>query len=174
MAWIVKESARTTIERRGDAYVTDAMKAHFEKEIFPRYATKQAALLPLMHELQHAYGWIPPQAIEEAAAFLHLTPADVYDTITFYEEFRLKPLGRHVVQVCRSISCELCGQRGLGEQLQRKLGVGPGETTDDGKITYQELECLGACDFAPVALIDGHLQKRATFEKLEAQLERLP
>jgi NADH-quinone oxidoreductase subunit E len=173
MAWIVKESARMTVERRSEPYVTAAMKAHFEQEILPRYATKQAALLPLMHEIQHEHGWIPMQAIEEAADFLGLSAAEVYDTVTFYEEFRLKPLGKYVVQICRSISCELCGHRNVSEALQRKLGILPGETTDDGRFTLQELECLGACDFAPCALVNGHLHKNLTFEKLEAELEKL-
>ena len=88
MAWIVKDSARMQIERRAEPYVTAAMKSHFEKEILPRYATKQAALLPLMHEIQHEHGWIPPQAIEEAGEFLGLSAAEVYDCVTFYEEFR--------------------------------------------------------------------------------------
>jgi len=174
MAWIVKDSARMQIERRAEPYVTATMKAHFEKEILPRYATKQAALLPLMHEIQHEFGWIPPQAIEEAGEFLGLSAAEVYDCVTFYEEFRLKPLGKYVVQICRSISCELCGYKNVSEAMQRKLGVLPGETTDDGKFTLQELECLGACDFAPCALVNGHLHKNLTFEKLEAELDRLP
>jgi len=174
MAWIVKESARLTVERRPEPYVTAAMKAQFEKEILPRYATRQAALLPLMHEVQHEHGWIPAQAIDEAAEFLGISSAEVYDCITFYEEFRLKPLGKYVVQVCRSISCELCGYKGVSEALQRKLGILPGETTDDGRFTLQELECLGACDFAPCALVNGHLHKNLTFETLEAELERLP
>lgn len=174
MAWIVKESARATYERRSEPFITSAIREDFQTRIFPRYATKQAALLPLMHEIQHEHGWITPQAIDEAAEFLGLTAAEVLDCVTFYEEFRLKPLGKYVVQVCRSISCELCGYRGVSERLQRKLGIVPGETTDDGRFTLQELECLGACDFAPCALVDGHLHKNITFEKLEAELERLP
>jgi NADH-quinone oxidoreductase E subunit len=174
MAWIVKESAKLKIERRPEPYVTAAMKEHFEKEILPRYATKQAALLPLMHEVQHEHGWIPAQAIEEAAEFLGLTPAEVYDSVTFYEEFRLKPAGKYVVQICRSISCELCGYHNVSQALQRKLGILPGETTDDGRFTLQELECLGACDLGPCALVNGRLHGPLTFEKLEAELERLP
>ena len=174
MAWIVKESARLQIERRSEPYITGDIKAHFEKDILPRYATKQAALLPLMHEVQHEYGWIPAQAMEEAGEFLGLTPAEVYDSVTFYEEFRLKPLGKYVVQVCRSIACELCGYKGVSEKLQRKFGILPGETTDDGKFTLQELECLGACDLGPCALVNGKLHGPLTFETLEAELERLP
>lgn len=174
MAWIVKESAKTQIERRPQPYVTEAMKAHFEKEILPRYATKQAATLPLLHEIQHDNGWIPPQAFEEAAAFLGLTAAEVWDTATFYEEFRLKPEGKYVVQVCRSIACELCGYKGVSEKLQKKLSILPGETTDDGKFTLIELECLGACDLGPCALVNGKLHGNLSYEKLEAELARLP
>lgn len=174
MAWIVKDSARTKIDRRPEPYLTDAMKEHFQQEILPRYATRRAALLPLLHELQHACGWLPAQAMEEAADFLGITPAEVYDTATFYEEYHLKPKGRYLVQVCRSIACELCGQKQLTKKITEKFGILPGETTDDGKITLMEVECLGACDFAPCALIEGKLQETLDWAKLEKTLDALP
>ena len=119
MAWIVKDSANTKIVRRDEPYLSDAIRAHFEKEILPRYATKQAALLPLMHEIQHAHEWIPHQAMEEAAEFLGLSVAEVIDTVTFYEEFRLRPVGQYLIQICRSISCELCGYQDLSARVQK-------------------------------------------------------
>ncbi len=173
MAWIVKDSARTQIDRRDEPYVTDAIRKHFEDEIFPRYATKQAALLPLMHEVQHTHDWIPHQAMEEAADFLGLSVAEVIDTVTFYEEFRLKPVGKYLIQICRSIGCELCGYKALSENVQKKLGILPGETTDDGKFTLVELECLGACGGAPAALINEDLHEDVTWEALDQLIDNL-
>jgi len=173
MAWTVKDSANAQIERRAEAYLTDALKQKLEAQIIPRYATRRGALLPTLHMLQHEHGWIPPQALEEAGEFLGITAAEVIDTATFYEEFHLKPKGRHLVQVCRSISCELCGFNELSKQLQDKLGIEPGETTDDDRITFMELECLGACDLAPVALIDEKLHANLTWDKLQTLIDEL-
>jgi NADH-quinone oxidoreductase E subunit len=174
MAWIVKDSAGAQIDRRDDPYVTDAMRAHFEKEIFPRYATKHAALLPLMHEVQHTYGWVPHQSMREAAAFLEISVAEVIDSVTFYEEYQLKPVGKYLIQICRSISCELCGYKDLSANVQKKLGIVPGETTDDGKFTLVELECLGACGGAPAALLNEDLHEDVTWESLERLIDDLP
>ncbi|MDX1564771.1 MAG: NADH-quinone oxidoreductase subunit NuoE [Phycisphaeraceae bacterium] len=173
MAWIVKDSANTKIVKRDEPYLTEAIRAHFEKEILPRYATKQAALLPLMHEIQHTHEWIPHQAMEEAAEFLELSVAEVIDTVTFYEEFRLKPAGQYLIQICRSISCELCGYKDLSARVQKKLGIVPGETTDDGRFTLVELECLGACGGAPAALINEDLHEDVTWEALEKKIDSL-
>ena len=174
MAWIVKDSAGTQVDRRDTPYVTDEIRQHFEKEIFPRYATRQAALLPLIHEVQHAYGWVPHQSMEEAADFLGLSTAEVIDTVTFYEEYQLKPVGKYLIQICRSISCELCGYKDLSTNVQKKLGILPGETTDDGKFTLVELECLGACGGAPAALLNEDLHEDVTWEALERLIDELP
>lgn len=157
MAWITKDSAGTKVERRAEPYLSDAMKKDLAERVLPRYAQKQGALLPALHTIQHAYGWIPAQAMLEIAEFLGLKPSDVIDTASFYEEYWLKPKGEHLVQVCRSIACEFCGQREITEACKAKLGIDVGETTDDGKFTLIELECLGSCGTAPAALIDDKL-----------------
>ncbi len=174
MAWIVKDSSHTQIARRSEPYLTDAMKHHMETHLLPRYATKQAALLPVLHEIQHHAGWLPPQALEEAGAFLGLSAAEVLDTATFYEEYFLKPKGKYLIQVCRSISCELCGSKAITQKIGDKLGIVPGETTDDGKFTLMEVECLGACDFAPCALVDHKLQETMNWASIEKKLDALP
>ena len=109
--------------------------------------------------IQHAYGWIPAQAMEELATFLGITPAEVLDTASFYEEYWLKPKGKHLISVCRSIACEFCGQPGVTDAIKAKLGIEVGETTDDGKFTLIELECLGACGGGPALLIDETLHE---------------
>jgi NADH-quinone oxidoreductase subunit E len=162
MAWITKNSGTAKIEQRAEPYLTPAMKADLTANTLPRYETKLAALLPCLHTIQHAYGWVPPQAMLEIAEFLAIEPSQVFDTASFYEEYWLKPKGRHLIQVCRSIACEFCGQQQITDAIRTKLGIDVGETTDDGEFTLIELECLGSCGTAPAALIDEKLYEDTT------------
>ncbi len=159
MAWITKNSGTMKVERRAEPYLTEGMRATLKSKILPRYETTLAALLPALHTVQHEYGWIPPQAMTEIAEFLSLTPAQVIDTASFYEEYWLKPKGRHLIAVCRSIACEFCGQPQVTEAIKQKLGIDVGETTEDGQWTLVEVECLGSCDSAPVMLVDEKLHE---------------
>lgn len=164
MAWITKPSGSTKIETRDEPYLTPAMKARLSSEMLPRYETGLAALLPCLHEIQHAYGWIPAQAMMEIAAFLSIKPSEVIDTASFYEEYWLRPKGKHLIAVCRSIACEVCDHQKITDAIREKLGIEVGETTDDDRFTLVEVECLGSCDTAPVALIDEELFERLTPE----------
>lgn len=172
MAWITKNSATTKIERRAEPYLTPAMQRELSDTILPRYANKQAATLPCLHTIQHAYGWIPAQAIEEIAAFLGLKPAEVLDTASFYEEYWLKPKGQHLVAICRSIACEFCGQKELSQACKDALGIEVGETTDDGKFTLIEVECLGSCGTAPAMLVDETLHENVAPGQVGAILKQ--
>ena len=174
MAWITENRRTASIERRAEPYLTDEMKHHLAERYFPRYPTKRAVLLPALHHIQHTYNWIPTQAMEEIAAFLEIAPAEVMDTATFYEEYWLKPKGKYLIQVCRSLSCEVCNSCDLTKRMQDKLGVEIGETTPDGRFTLVELECLGACGTAPVALVNEALYEELTPEKLDEVVSNLP
>jgi NADH-quinone oxidoreductase subunit E len=174
MAWITENRRIATVERRAEPYLTPEIKDGLAKKYFPRYPNKRAVLLPALHEIQHAYGWIPVQALEEIAAFLEMAPAEVMDTATFYEEYWLKPKGQYLLQVCRSLSCEICGSRGLTDHLCKKLGIEVGETTGDGRFTLIELECLGACEAAPVMLVNEVLIENLTAESVDELIARLP
>lgn len=171
MAWIPKPSATMQIERRDEPYLTKQMQDELSERYLPRFENTLAALLPALHMIQHAYHWIPPQAMEEIAEFLELSPSDVMDTATFYEEYALAPRGRHVVGVCRSIACEFCGQPQVSQAIKDALGIDVGETTDDGSVCLVELECLGSCGTAPVALFDEELHEQLTPERA-AELAR--
>ena len=174
MAWITENRRTAVVEHRSDPYLTDEMKQAIAAKYFPRYPTKRAVLLPALHAIQHEYNWIPMQALEEVAAFLELPAAEVLDTATFYEEYWLKPKGQYLIQVCRSLSCEICGSNGLTSFCQEKLGIELGETTDDGRFTLVELECLGACGTAPVALVNDVLHEGLTVQKLQQIVDGLP
>jgi NADH-quinone oxidoreductase subunit E len=172
MSWIV-EDRRRKIEQQGGPYLTDELRKRLADVYLPRFPTKRAVVLPALHEIQHAYGWIPVQAIEELATFLDLAPAEVIDTATFYEEYWLRPKGKYLVQVCRSLACELCDSKKLTAHCKRKLGIDLGETTPDGRFTLVELECLGACGTAPVALVNDVLHEELTAEKLDKIIDEL-
>src|SRR3954471_24230634 len=173
MAWLV-EDRRVAKAAAGEPLVTEAMKNHLREKYFPRYPTKRAVLLPALHYVQHQYNWLPTQALQEIADFLELAPAEVLDTASFYEEYWLKPKGDYLIQVCRSLSCEICGSSKLTEHLSETLGVALGETTLDGRFTLVELECLGACDAAPVALVNEVLYERVTFDSIDRLIAQLP
>ncbi len=157
MAWITKPSATTKVEKRPEPYLTASMKDELTRTYLPRYETKHAALLPALHMIQHEYGWVPQQAMLEVAEFLSLPPSEVIDTASFYEEYWLKPKGKHLISVCRSIACEFCGHEAITQAVKDRLGIDVGETTDDGMFTLIELECLGSCGTAPVALMNEEL-----------------
>ncbi|MEL6796615.1 MAG: NADH-quinone oxidoreductase subunit NuoE [Planctomycetota bacterium] len=174
MAWITKNSSTakpsTDAGHAGD-YLTTDMKSELTDRYLPRFETTHAALLPALHMIQHHYGWVPEQAMLEIARFLELPPAEVIDTATFYEEYWTKPKGTHVVAVCRSIACEFCGQPEITEACKAKLGIDVGETTDDESFTLVELECLGSCGTAPVALIDETLHENLSPEDMAGLID---
>jgi len=174
MAWTVKPSATTKIPTRSEPYLTSVMTAKFTAEILPRYQTTMGALMPILHEVQHVYGHIPYQSMIEIARFLQITPGDVLDTVSFYEEYRTEPVGKYVVGVCQSIACEVCGHQALVDHLRQKFDVEPHETTDDGKFTLLEMECLGSCDTAPVMLVNETLYENLTLGKVDQIIDALP
>lgn len=174
MAWIVQDRLKTYAPTRAEPYLNARIREEMEQKYLPRYPRKQAALLPLFHMVMHEYGFIPPQAIDEAAVFLGLSASEVQDAVTFYEEFRLSPTGKYVVNVCRSISCELCGCRDVIDGLRSAFGIDPGETSDDDKITFFEVECLGACEQAPCALVNEHLHGLLKPDTFARTLQELP
>jgi NADH-quinone oxidoreductase subunit E len=159
MPWITKDSASTQIEQRDEPYLTEALTAEITGKYLPRYEQPAGALLPALHLVQGEYGWIPHQAMVEIAKLLDMMPSQVIDTASFYEEYWLKPKGKHVIAICRSIACEFCGQPEITDAVRDALGIDVGETTDDGEFTLIELECIGSCGTAPAMLIDHTLHE---------------
>ncbi len=131
-------------------------------ELCSRYPSKQAVTLPALHLVQEIYNCVSDQAVEEIAGLLELTPAQVHDTLSFYGFFRdaAHPLGKKRVWICRSISCSLRGGEDVLRDVCEQLHLQPGETTDDGSLTIEFAECLGACDGAPCMLVNDELQER--------------
>jgi NADH-quinone oxidoreductase subunit E len=146
--------------------------ARIEK-IFSRYPTKQAAILPVLWVAQETWGWISKEAAEEVARLLELPPAHVDGVLTFYTMYNLKPVGRHLLQFCTSISCHLAGAEGLVEHCRKRLGIDLEETTRDGKFTMVEVECIAGCDKAPSIMVNDTYYEPIDEKTLDALLERL-
>jgi NADH-quinone oxidoreductase subunit E len=142
---------------------------------FPKYPDKRAVTLPALHIVHDAQRAVSPQAIVEIAQLLELHPAEVADTMSFYGFFRdpEHPLGRHRVWICRSISCMLRGGEELLVGLCQRYGVKPGQTTEDGRMTFEFAECLGACEGAPCMLVNDECQMNLTQNSAEQVLQKL-
>ena len=173
MAWIAQNRQQPDKPTRTEPYITEAIRKEIVEKCFPRYPSKRAALLPLFHLIMHEYGHIAPEAIDEAAKLLEITPAEVLDAATFYEEFRFEPSGKYVVNVCRSIACELRGHEKILAKIKDVFGIDPSETTADGLISLYEIECLGLCEQAPAALVNGEVHGNLTPECFCETLKKL-
>lgn len=173
MSWKVVDSANAEIERRSEPWCTDAMKASWTSKILPRYETLHGALMPILHEVQHEYRHVSYQAMMEIASFLQIPPAEVLDTVSFYEEYTTEPVGKCVIGICQSIACEVCGHQKLLDHCRESLGIEPHETTEDGAFTLLALECLGSCDTAPVALFNETLHENLTLETIDQLIAKV-
>src|SRR5207302_11115996 len=121
---------------------------------------KRSAVLPALYLVQRQQGYITANAMRHVAQLLDITPADVEDVVSFYTMFYTKPVGRFVLQVCRTLSCALNGAERVTEELQGRLGIRAGQTDASGTFTLVEVECLGACDRAPVVMVNDAWQER--------------
>jgi NADH-quinone oxidoreductase E subunit len=141
--------------------------------ILARYPTRQAALLPVLWLAQRRWGWVSPGIVQAVADRLELSPAFIEGVLTFYTMYQRRPPGRYLLQVCTTLSCQLCGTSDLVDHLKSKLGIGFGETTPDGRFTLLSVECLGACGEAPVIQINDDYYTDLSVEALDALLDGL-
>jgi NADH-quinone oxidoreductase subunit E len=153
--------SKRKLEDEGPAFAyTPENRARFD-EIVSRYPAdrRRSAVLPALYLAQYQQGYITANAIRHVAECLGITRADVEDVVSFYTMFYTKPVGKFVLQVCRTLSCALNGAERVTEALQEKLGIKPGETDASGTFTLIEVECLGACDRAPVVMVNDAWQE---------------
>jgi NADH-quinone oxidoreductase E subunit len=142
-------------------------------EIVARYPKKDAAMLPVLYLAQREFGHIGPEAIDYVAKLMEQSPARVYGVVTFYTMFNMKPIGRHHIQVCRTLPCALGGAEKITSFLRKKLGVECGQTTPDGRFTLSEVECLASCGTAPMMQVNDDYYENLTEEKVTEILEGL-
>ena len=143
------------------------------REIIDRYPRPKSALIPLLHLAQEQDGWVAEDAMEHIAEMVGVTSAEVLGTASFYEMFKLHPVGRYVVNVCTNISCQLLGGEELLEHAEETLGVRAGGTTEDGLFTLEDVECIAACTEAPACQINYRYFHRISHDELDRVVEEL-
>ncbi len=140
---------------------------------FARYPDKRAVCIDAMKIVQAHRGWVSDDSLQDLADLLGMSGADLDGVATFYNLIYRKPVGRHVIHVCDSVSCWIMGYDRIREQLSRRLGISYGQTTPDDRVTLLPIVCLGACDHAPAMMVDGELHQDLDEAKVDAILEGL-
>ena len=149
--------------------VIDEMKGHLAKYPADRL---RSALIPLLFIVQRERGWVDNPGVNFLAKFLDLLVTDVWETVTFYSMFDLRPVGRHHIQICKTLSCKIMGEPDITDHVCSKLGIHPGDTTEDGKFTVSLVECLGSCGTAPMMQIGFDYHEDLTIEKVDQILAK--
>src|SRR5829696_4600142 len=129
-------------------------------EIISAEMGREGPLLPILHGLLDAFGYVPEPAVPMVAEALNLSRAEVHGVVTFYHDFRREPAGRHVLKMCRAEACQAMGGEALVARAEDRLGIACGGTSADGRITLEPIYCLGLCATAPSAMLDGQLVGR--------------
>jgi NADH-quinone oxidoreductase subunit E len=158
-----------TAEKSFDV-LTPEERQEIEAEL-PRYATKRAVCIDAMKIVQRHRGWVSDESLQDLAEFLEMSRDELDSVATFYNLIFRKPVGRHVVMFCDSVSCWIMGCDRVREHLTERLGIQPGETTPDQRFTLLPIVCLGACDRAPVMMLDGDLFQDLDPQKIDVTLE---
>jgi len=138
-----------------------------------RYPDSRSAVMPALRAAQERYGWLPPEALREVALALDLSPAYCKAIATFYDMYHLEPVGKHVVEVCTNLACALVGAQRVVEAFESELGIAPGETTEDGAVTFRTIECAGGCGYAPVVVVDGRYREPVQPDDVPALVEEV-
>ena len=126
-------------------------------DILAAHSGLEGPLLPILHAVQHAFGYVPQETLPVIAKHLNISRAEIHGVVTFYHDFREAPAGRHIVKLCRAEACQAMGADRIAAHAQSALGVGWHGTTDDGAVTLEPVFCLGLCACAPAALVDGQV-----------------
>jgi NADH-quinone oxidoreductase subunit E len=146
------------------------------KEIVARYpeGKQKSALIPLLHLAQDEFGgWLDTPVMDYVAELLHILPIEVYEVATFYSMFNTKPVGKYLLEVCRTGPCMVNGCDDIIDHIKQRLGISEGETTPDGLFTLKPAECLGACGYAPMMQLGKTFREHLTKEKVDKLIDEL-
>lgn len=152
--------------------LSDKARAAIEAE-FPKYPDKRSTVLFALRVAQEEVGYLSEEAMVDVATLLDLTPVQVYDVATFYTMYNLQPVGKFLIQVCKTLSCALVGAGGTVAHLKSRLGVGIGEVTPDGLFSLKLVECLASCGTGPMMQINDDFYENLTPQKVDQILEDL-
>ena len=137
------------------------------QEYVTRYPLIDSVMLPALWLVQEQEAWVSPEAMIYVAEKLGKTPIQVYEVATFYTMFNLKPIGKHHIELCKTLSCMLCGSRDIKNYIKESIGIEPGQTSQDGLFHLSEVECLGACGGAPMFALNGVYHEKLTTQKVD-------
>ena len=146
------------------------METNIKKQldaILAEYDGERGDLIPILQEAQERFGYLPGGVMQVIAKFLRLPESDVFGVATFYAQFKLTPVGRKIVKVCRGTACHVRGGARILDEVERHLGIKPGETTDDLEYSLESIACFGSCALAPVVVVDKTVYGRVTKKKVE-------
>ncbi len=143
------------------------------QETVSRYPKKEAAMLPVLYLAQQEFGYLSAEAIEYVARLMGQSPAKVHGVVSFYTMYNMKPIGRHHIQVCRTLSCALAGAEKITDFIKNKLAIELGQTTADGRFTLSEVECLASCGTAPMMQINDDYYENLNEERVTEILDSL-
>jgi NADH-quinone oxidoreductase subunit E len=139
--------------------------------IIDRTGCDRSALISILEDIQDEYRWLPPETLRRVAEKLDVPLIDVFGTATFYRSFSLTPRGKHLVTICQGTACHVRGAPTIRAELERKLGIEPGETTEDMQFTLEAVNCVGACALAPIIIVDGEFYGHMTNKKVDALVD---
>ena len=131
----------------------------------------EGPLLPILHEIQHEFGYVPQESLPVIAEALNLSNAEVHGVVTFYHDYRRTPAGRHVLKLCQAEACQSMGSEAVAARIKQLLGIGFHETARDGSVTLEPVYCLGLCACAPSAMLDGEVIGRLDDETIDEIVE---
>jgi formate dehydrogenase subunit gamma len=133
----------------------------------------EGSLLPILHEIQEEFGYVPTESLPVIAEALNISNAEVHGVVTFYHDYRNHPAGRHVLKVCRAEACQSMGGDAIAAQIQQLLGIGFHETAKDNSVTLEPVYCLGLCACSPAAMLDGEVIGRLDADKIDEIVEEV-
>jgi NADH-quinone oxidoreductase subunit E len=137
------------------------------QEYVSRYPIIDSVMLPALWLVQEQEEWVSPEAMIYVADKLGKTPIQVYEVATFYTMFNLKPIGKHHIELCKTLSCMLCGSKDIKSHIKQTIGIEPGQTSEDGLFHLSEVECMGACGGAPMFALDGQYHEKLTKQRVD-------
>ncbi|MGQ9457699.1 MAG: NADH-quinone oxidoreductase subunit NuoE [Anaerolineae bacterium] len=143
------------------------------EEVLEQYRDQKGAVIPVLQKAQAIFGYLPQEVLVKIAEGMGVPLSQVYGVVTFYSQFYLTRRGRHIIQECDGTACHVRGAGRIIDAVQKELGIKPGETTPDYRITYEVVYCLGSCGLAPVAVVDGTVVGKLVPEKMLEILRRL-
>ena len=151
--------------------IQDQSKQERLEQALARYAPEEGSLISILQDTQGIFGYIPADSVYTIGRRLNVTPAKIMGVATFYSQFRLKPVGKYLIQLCQGTACHVNGSERIEQVINEALGIKDGETTEDGLFTLESVACLGCCSLSPVMMINGEAYGNLTADKVRSILK---